>query len=90
MVDAYKRALGYEDGFEFNRACRPNNPEFDKRFDAAKEKLFAKFGIDDYRNCEWGTFVDTLGRMEAGLSDFYKRISRRAIEDVHATPVVFA
>ena len=78
MVDAFKRALGYEDAFAFNRACRPNNPEFDKRFNAAKEKVFAKFGIDDYRNCDWGAFVDALRRMEAGLSDSYKRILEKS------------
>jgi hypothetical protein len=98
VMSAYMRALGYEDAFAFNSACRTKDPDLAKRSDAATEKLFAKFGIDNYRNCDWGAFVAALERMEASLSDFSNRpfgvkhfqtIHRSSVDVAHGLVLLF-
>jgi hypothetical protein len=71
VADAYARALGYPSSFEFRQACEVNNADLSERMRLANSKLLAKFGVSrEHKSEEIG---EAFKRMEAGLSESYKR-----------------
>ena len=71
VAEAYARALGYSNTFEFKQAFKASDSDLAERTDLATDRLLAKFGVT--REHEWGVIADAFKRMEAGFSDFYKR-----------------
>jgi hypothetical protein len=71
VAEAYARALRYPNAYEFRNALDANDEDFNRRWCEANDKLLAKFGVS------WGherdAFIDAFKRMEAGLSERYKR-----------------
>jgi len=78
-MDAFARALGYAPGKEFRLARDSKDPDLLERWAKAKTKLLATFGVS-WKH-KWDDIVDALQRMEAGLSEDYKRRLKRCIED---------
>ena len=74
VMDAYLRALGYPNLYEFRKAIDAKDPDFDERVRLAKIKLLAKFGVS--REHEWEEIVEAFQRMEAGFSEHYKACCR--------------
>jgi hypothetical protein len=75
VAEAYRRALGYPNSYEFQKALDANDPDFQERVRLAKTKLLAKFGVSwEHERKE---IAEALERMEAGLSEHYKSICRR-------------
>ena len=75
VIEAFQRALGYPNGYEFKKALEAKDPDFFKRANSALEKLWAKFGVkleDVIREGKWDAVEDALRRMEAGLPDDHK------------------
>ena len=72
IMAAYMRALGYDHSFEFLKACDAEDSDFIERVTVAREKVFAKFGIDDMYKCDSRAFADAAKRIKAGFSDSYK------------------
>jgi hypothetical protein len=69
VMDAYLRALGYPNLYEFRK-----DPDFDERVRLAKIKLLAKFGVSPEHERE--EIVEAFRRMEAGFSEHYKACCR--------------
>jgi hypothetical protein len=70
-ADAYARALGYPRSFEFRKACEANDADLCERMRLANSKLLAKFGVSWEHKSE--EIAEAFERMEAGLSESYKR-----------------
>ena len=73
-MDAYLRALGYPNLYEFRKAIDAKDPDFDERVRLAKIKLLAKFGVTPEHERE--EIVEAFRRMEAGFSEHYKACCR--------------
>ena len=76
---AFARAAGYANNYEFLQAARNYGPEFRKRTASVRTKILAEFGVSWEH--ERSAVVDGLERMEAGLSEDYKRRLEGCIED---------
>ena len=74
VMEAYMRALGYPNSYEFHKALDANGPDFRERVRLAKTKLLEKFGVS--LGHEWGEIVDAFKRMEAGLPEQYQAYCR--------------
>jgi hypothetical protein len=75
-ITAYARALGYEHR-EFLKILKliesgGKDPDYDEKYALANRKLFAKFGVD-LDTSGWKETVEALKRMDAGLSEDYRR-----------------
>ena len=79
QFEAYVHALGYPSIDEFKQDLEKEGSEFEARAASAYEKLLAKFGVSWEH--EPSAVVDALKRMEAGLSEDYKRRLKENIED---------
>src|SRR5262249_4374422 len=71
VMTAYARALGYPDSYECREAFEAEDSDLIERDRLARIKLLAKFGVSwDH---EWDEVCDAFERMQAGLSEEYKR-----------------
>ena len=74
IAEAFCRAVGYPNGYEFKKALEGKDPDLEERLNSAQKKLFAKFGIN--LEGKWDAIEDAFKRMEEGLPDYYKKCIR--------------
>ena len=76
LVQAHARALGYQSSREYCDAVEARDPDVFKRIASTNNLVKAKFGVDfkhDFVH-NFDKILEAFGRMEAGFSEFYKRI----------------
>jgi hypothetical protein len=69
-IEAFRRALGYQHSYDFQKACDANDPDLGERMRQATTKLLAKFGVSWEH--EWDEILEAFNRMEAGFSERYR------------------
>jgi hypothetical protein len=74
VAEAYMRALGYPNSYEFRKALNANDPDFYERDRLARIKLLEKFGVSWEH--EWEEIIEAFQRMEAGFPEHYKACCR--------------
>ena len=74
VMEAYMRALGYPNLYEFRKAWDVNDPDLYERDRLARIKLLEKFGVSWEH--EWEEIIEAVKRMEAGLPEQYKACCR--------------
>ena len=74
IAEAYMRALGYPNSYEFHKAQDANDPDYFERVRLARSKRLAKFGVSPEH--EWEEIGEAVRRMDAGLPELYKACYR--------------
>lgn len=74
VMEAYIRALGYPNPYEFRKAWDVNDPDLYERDRLARIKLLEKFGVSWEH--EWEEIIEAFKRMEAGFPERYKACCR--------------
>jgi hypothetical protein len=72
VMGAFARALGYPSSFELGKSMEACDADFSEKSARAENKLFEKFGVT--RSDKSDVIFDAYGRMEVGLSEWYKKI----------------
>jgi hypothetical protein len=69
IAEAYQRALGYPNSYEFREALVAIDSDFGERATAAEDRLLKKFGVS--WKSKISELLEAFKRMEAGFSEFY-------------------
>ena len=70
VAEAYARALGYPNSYEFKKALKASDSDLDERMYLANTRLLEKFGIG-WEERNWDAMEAALTRMIDGFSEFY-------------------